>query len=137
MNPILRNVLIVIAGIIVGSFINSTLVALGPSIIPLPEGADNSTMEKLAETIHLFGVGNFMIVFLAHALGTLVGAYIVAKFAASRHFMLAMFVGAFFLLGGITAAYMIGGPSWFIITDLALAYLPMGWLGWKLAGGKK
>jgi hypothetical protein len=45
-----------------------------------------------------------------------------------------MTIGAFFLAGGIGAAVMLGGPLWFIVTDLVLAYLPMGFLGAKLAG---
>ena len=31
---------------------------------------------------------------------------------------------------------MLGGPMWFNITDLLLAYIPMGYLGGILARGK-
>jgi len=34
----------------------------------------------------------------------------------------------FFLCGGVMASVMIPAPSWFIATDLLLAYLPMAWL---------
>jgi hypothetical protein len=53
---------------------------------------------------------------------------------AGRQLFLGMTIGAFFLAGGIGAAVMLGGPLWFIVTDLVLAYLPMGFLGAKLAG---
>ena len=33
------------------------------------------------------------------------------------------------MLGGYAAIRMIGGPVWFMIVDLGLAYLPMGGLG--------
>jgi len=134
MNPVLRNILAVVAGVVVGAFVNSLLVNIGPSLIPLPEGADVSTMESLRESMGLFRPVNFLPPFVAHALGTLVGAFSAAKIAASHAMKLALGIGAFFLIGGITAAVMLGGPTWFIVADLALAYLPMGWLGAVLAG---
>lgn len=133
MNPILRNVLAVIAGIVLGSIVNSLLVNIGPAIIPLPDGADVSSMEKLAETMHLFKPKNFIFPFLGHAVGALVGAFTVVKLAANNHKKFALGMGAFFLLGGIYAIYLFGGPLWFKALDLLVAYIPMGWLGWKLA----
>jgi len=136
MNPTLRNILAVVAGIVVGSVVNSTIVNLGPSVIPLPEGADVSTIDGVRESMDLFRFVNFIPPFVAHALGTLVGAFLAAKLAASHGFRFALGIGVFFLLGGIAAAVMIGGPAWFIIADLALAYVPMGYLGGVLAGAK-
>lgn len=133
MNPIGKNVLAVVGGIVVGSVVNMALVNIGPAVIPLPEGADISTMEGLRDSMKLFAPANFIAPFLAHALGTLVGAFMAARFAASHPRKLAMFVGVFFLIGGIAAVSMFGGPMWFKVTDLLLAYLPMGFLGGKLA----
>ena len=134
MHPALRNTLAVLSGVILGGIVNSAIVNLGPSIIPLPEGADVSTMESLKESMHLFTFWNFVPPFLAHALGTLVGAFLAVKVAVSHHARFAMAIGAFFLLGCITAAWMIGGSVTFIVVDLVFAYLPMAWLGLKLAG---
>lgn len=129
-----RNLLAVIVGVVVGSLVNIALVNIGPSVVPLPEGADISTMEKLRESMKLFTPVNFLFPFLAHALGTLVGAFIAAKLAVSRHLQIAMAIGVFFLLGGIAAVRMLGGPLWFNLADLLLAYVPMGFLGAVLAG---
>jgi len=42
-------------------------------------------------------------------------------------------VACFVLLGGLTNAYVLPGqPAGFLVLDIA-GYLPMGWLGWKLA----
>ncbi len=133
MNPILKNILAVIAGIIAGSVVNIALVNIGPLVVPLPEGADVSTTEALAKSMPLFSPVNFLFPFLGHALGTLAGAFVAAKLAASHKMKFAIGLGVFFLLGGITAAAMIGGPVWFIVADLVLAYIPMGFLGGKLA----
>ncbi|UCF35890.1 MAG: hypothetical protein JSU96_13780 [Acidobacteriota bacterium] len=134
MKSVGKNILVVIAGFIVGSIVNIALVNIGPSVVPLPEGADVSTMEKLRDSMKLFTPLNFLFPFLGHAFGTLAGAFVAARFAASHHSMLAMLIGVFFLIGGITMVSMVGGPLWFSVADLVLAYIPMGLLGAALAG---
>lgn len=137
MNPIARNVLAALSGFVVGSVVNLGLVNIGSSVIPLPAGADVSTMEGLRESMKLFTPVNFIFPFLAHALGTLTGAFVAAKLAANHHMKFAIGIGVMFLIGGITMVIMCGGPVWFIGIDLLLAYIPMGFLGGVLAGGKK
>lgn len=127
----------VIAGIAIGSLVNMGILEVGPTIIQNPEGFDNSTMEKLAETIHLLSPIHYITVFLAHGLGTLVGAFIAAKIAATKQQIFALVLGGWFLLGGISMVFMIPSPTWYTITDLVFAYIPMAWIGWKLAGGAK
>ncbi len=135
MNPIIKYIIAVIVGLVVGSGVNMGLVNIGPSIIPLPEGADVSNMEALAKSMKLFTPANFLFPFLGHALGTLVAAFVAAKIAGKHHIKFGLGLGVFFLLGGITAASMLGGPIWFVVADLVLAYIPMGFLGGKMAGG--
>lgn len=137
MNPTVKNSLAVILGFVIGSMINMGLVNIGPLIIPLPEGADVSTMESLRESMELLTPVNFVVPFLAHALGTLTGAFVAAKFAASHHITWSLCIGVLFLIGGAMAAFMLGGPVWFIVSDLVLAYIPMGLLGGVLAGATR
>ncbi|MFP3949042.1 MAG: hypothetical protein ACLFWG_09960, partial [Longimicrobiales bacterium] len=80
----------------------------------------------------LFRPRHFVFPFLAHALGTLVGAGIVGAFAGMHRMGLAVVVGAFFLAGGVANALMIPAPAWFVGLDLVVAYLPMAWLGGRL-----
>ncbi|MEQ9411411.1 MAG: hypothetical protein RIK87_27095 [Fuerstiella sp.] len=134
MKSVLKNTLIVLVGVVAGSFVNMTIVNVGPFVIPLPEGADVSTMEGVRESMKLFTPVNFICPLLAHALGTLVGAFVAARLSSDHPFGCAMGVSLFFLAGGIAAVSMIGGPVWFIVSDLVLAYLPMGWLAAILAG---
>lgn len=134
MQPILRNILAVIAGIFIGSFVNMGIIMISGSIIPPPNGADVTTMEGLKATMHLFEPKHFIFPFLAHALGTLVGALLAARFAANNHMRFALAIGVFFLIGGITSVYMLPSPLWYTVVDLVGAYLPMGYLGGKLAG---
>ncbi|TLF42215.1 hypothetical protein [Maribacter aurantiacus] len=133
MNPIIKNILAVITGVLVGSIVNMGIVMISGSIIPPPEGGDITTMEGLKATIHLFQPKHFIFPFLAHALGTLVGAFVAAKIAAARPLSIGLIIGVFFLIGGIINITMLNGPVWFTILDLVAAYLPMAYLGTRWA----
>lgn len=135
MNPILKNVLAVVAGVIVGWIINGGLIMLlGP--MSVPEGVDPMDMESIKANMDKYQPVHFIVPFLAHALGTLAGAFTAAKLGFSKK-VVAMVIGAFFLLGGIAAVKMIPGPTWFAVVDLALAYFPMAFLGHKLATSRE
>ena len=133
----MKNLLAVIAGLVVGSVVNMAIISVGSIVIPPPTGVDMSDMDKFAENIKLLEPANFIAPWLAHALGTLVGAFAAAKVAASHKMKLALGIGVFFLLGGIMMVSMVGGPVWFAVLDLIGAYLPMGFLGGMLGGAKR
>ena len=133
MKPILKNILAVIAGVLLGGLVNMGIVMLGPFIVASPEGADVTTMEGLKASMHLFEPKNFLMPFLAHAIGTLVGAFIAGLIATTRKMWYALGIGGWFLLGGILNVIMLPSPVWFTIVDLAGAYLPMGYFAGRLA----
>ena len=137
MNPIVKNILAVIAGLIIGSIVNMGLIMISGSVIPPPEGGDVTTMEGLKETMHLFEPKHFIFPFLAHALGTLVGAFVAATIAANNKMKFAIAIGCFFLIGGIINVVMLPSPTWFAILDIVGAYIPMAMIGGKLAIRKK
>jgi hypothetical protein len=136
MNPIAKNILAAIVGIVVGSAVNLGLVTIGMSVVPLPEGTDVSTMEALRESMKSLAPVNFIFPLLAHALGSFTGAFVAVKLAASHHMKFAIGIGVCFLIGGIAMVLNCGGPMWFIASDLLLAYIPIALLGGFLAGGR-
>ncbi len=136
MNPILKNILAVLAGAIFGSVVNMAIIMMSSSIIPPPEGANVTTMEGLKASMHLFGPRHFIMPFLAHAFGTFAGAMLTAWLAASHKMMFALGIGVLFLAGGITNVLMLPSPTWFSVLDLTGAYLPMGFLAGKIVSGK-
>ena len=135
MNPIVRNVLAVLLGLVVTMLVNGGLIALSASVIPPPAGVDPNNMESLKANIHLFHAKHFVFPYMAHALGSLLGAFVAAKLAATRKMIFALVIGGIHLIGGIMAATMIPAPTWFIASDLILSYLPMAWIGGRLARG--
>jgi hypothetical protein len=132
MNPIIKNILAIVLGFFIGSSVNMLLINIGHNIFPIKD-IDINNMEALSEVYLTLEYKYFIFPFLAHALGTLVGAFVAFIIAASHKMKFAVTIGVLFLIGGIAANYMISGPTWFTITDILLAYIPMAWIGGKTA----
>jgi hypothetical protein len=133
MKTVIRNILALVVGLPFGGVVNMALVMVGPRLVPPPPGVNMSDANSLSASVHLLEPKHFLFPFLAHAVGTLAGAALAYLVAASRRAAFGFVVGAFFLAGGIAAAFLIPAPRWFIAADLLLAYLPMAWLGNGLA----
>lgn len=132
MHPILRNIVGVIVGLLAGHITNFQLIKLGHTVFPI-EGIDPNNMEDLIRVMPTLDFKYFIFPFLAHALGALLGAVLTAVIAANHKMKFAIGVGIVFFAGGILASTIIPAPTLFVIVDLAFAYLPMAWLGGRLA----
>ncbi len=137
MHPIIRNIVAVVAGILLGSFVNMGIINISHVVVPPPNGADLSTVEGLKAAMHLMEPKHFLMPFLAHALGSLLGAFVAAAIAKKNAMRIGLVIGVVFLLGGITSVLMLPSPLWFTLTDLIGAYLPMAYWGAQLATRKK
>ncbi|MDZ4829042.1 MAG: hypothetical protein SGJ09_02445 [Phycisphaerae bacterium] len=129
MATVLRVLLAVVVGLVVGSVVNMALIMVSGKVIAPPPGADVTTVEGLKASLHLFEPRHFIFPFLAHALGTVVGACVAALLAPRKSAVAAYIVGGLFLLGGIANVVMLPAPAWFSTTDLLFAYIPAAWLG--------
>jgi len=137
MHPFIRNTIAVVIGLVAGSLLNMSIILISGSIIPPPAGADLTTTEGLKAAMALMEPRHFIMPFLAHALGTFVGAFIAAKLATTNKMNFASLIGALFLMGGVANIFMLPSPLWFTILDLAGAYFPMAFIAGKLAMRKK
>ena len=111
---ILRGILAVVLGMVVGSVVNMALVMAGGHVIAPPVGADLTTAEGLQAAMPLLQPRHFVFPFLAHALGTLVGAFVATKVASGGKRVAALVVTALFFAGALA-----GLPAVF----LAIAHL--------------
>lgn len=132
MNPILRNIAAVLIGIVAGGMVNSTLVTNSGSIIALPEGFDPNDPESLIKFMPLFETKHFIMPFLSHALGTLVGAIVTGIICVKKSINLVYIISGFYFLGGTLMLVIISSPLWFAVIDLVFAYFPMAWLAKKI-----
>lgn len=134
MSTNLKNILFVIGGFVVGSIVNMAIVFISFKLLPLPEGFDMNDPDMINRAIESFKPVHFVYPLLAHGLGTLAGAFFTARFVSNAKLQYAMIIGLLFFIGGIMNMQEIIAPMWFNVTDLIVAYFPMAWLGYVLAG---
>jgi hypothetical protein len=133
---VLRAIAGVFAGLIAGAALNMGIIYAGAALLPPPEGVDVGNIESINANIDKYTVLDMMVPFAAHALGSLLGAFVAAMIAvtARARLRVSLVVGCLFLILGIEAVRMIpNAPLWFDVLDLGLAYIPMALLGWWLA----
>lgn len=133
---IVRNVLAVILGIVACVVAKFIIISISGSIVPPPEGMNMNDLESIKANAHLFEPKHFIMPFLDHSIGSLVGGLAAAFVAATRKITFALVIGAIHLVGGIFAAAIIPAPIWFIALDLIVAYIPMAYLGGLIAAKK-
>jgi len=129
---ILKNILAVVISLFIGVIVNISMVMFSSSVIPPPAGSDLTTTEGLQAAMPLMEPKHFLMPFLAHAFGTLVGAILASSMAVNYKMRFAMIIGICFLVGGIMNIFMLPSPVWFTIVDLGFAYIPMAYLGGKI-----
>lgn len=79
MNFIVRNILVVVVGVVLGSVVNMGLVILGLMFIFLFEGVDLSIVEGFVVVLLLLDVCYFFMLFLVYVLGILFGFFIIVR----------------------------------------------------------
>lgn len=108
--------LAIVVGMLVGMTVNMAIIELNSRyLFPLPDGVDPTNIEQLRSYIPDMPVGSALMVMVAHLSQALFGGAVAARLAASKPIMMAMWVGLFSMIGGISAFYMIGGPTWMLI----------------------
>jgi hypothetical protein len=129
----MKSILLSILGLIIGAISNGLIVQLGTQLISAPAGQDLTTEKGLAAAMaHMLPI-HFLFPFLAHALGTFIGAFFVSKMKVERSLIHAMAIGFAFLAGGVMMVLSLPvTPIWFTLLDLIFAYLPIAYLGYRL-----
>ena len=133
---VFKNISALILGWFFGSIVNMGLIQLGHKLFPIV-GLDPNDMVALAELMPTLEFEFFIFPFLAHSVGTLVGAIAAGFIAVSHKMKFSLGIGVLFLIGGITVNFMLPGPFWFAIVDIVLAYIPMAWIGGRIVARKK
>ena len=128
MKNIIRNILAVIVGLVVGNIAIMGLHYLGMVFYPLPEGTEMNDMEAIIEYMSIAPLGSLWFVLLAHIGGTFIAG--ISTALVSKNIMPTYIIGGFFTLAGIYNLYMLPHPLWFNIE--VILYLPAAIYGYKL-----
>ena len=140
MKPTLRNVLAGAAGAFASMPANSMLLAPlarltgAPTLPTPPEGMSMMEVRDFyAPMIAEFETVHFIGPILAHWNGAFIGSLVAALLMHGRKATLPLIIAGLSLIGGVMMVWMTSSqPLWSMALDIA-GYLPMGWLGWKLA----
>jgi len=133
MKGVFLNVLVFVACVFAGGIANGLIINYSGAIIAHPAGFDLTTEEGLKSGMPFMEPKHFIMPFIAHALGTLVGAFLVTLLIKERKLFRPLLVGFLFFLAGTYMVFILPSPLWFDALDLGLAYIPMAWIGYKLA----
>jgi MFS family permease len=127
----IRNIVAVVGGLVVGMAVNMSLVMLNAYVLfPMPEGMDMNDPEQMNAWVATLPTAAFFVVIAAHLGQSFVGGWVAARLGSSRPMLLAMIVGLASLAGGIMSMMSIKGPAWFVI-ELPL-YLVVAWLAGRM-----
>jgi hypothetical protein len=121
-----------------GAMLNGAIINISGKVIAPPKGFNLNTAEGLQAAMPHMSPEHFLFPFLAHALGTLLSAILITRFLKSQQLVFSLMAGFLFLLGGVSMVIMLPEtPIWYILVDLIGAYIPMAYLGYKLAKKSK
>lgn len=127
----LRRILAVIAGIIVGSIGIWLIERLGHSLYPLPAGLKPTDMEGFKTYVENLPFMGKFIVILGYALGALLSGFVATKVANNNKPTAAIICGIIFMFFTIYNMVVLPTPAWFWVLGIAVWGLVLA--GYKLA----
>lgn len=135
MNPVLRSILAVLAGLVVAGILISIIEAVGHTLYPLPPGIDPSDREAISGIMQNAPAGALIFVLLAWDIGNLAGSWVAARLAGRNPMPHAIIVGALLLAGAIYTMIIIPHPAWFWVAALVITAAAT-YVGGRLGGRK-
>lgn len=134
MKTSLRNILGIVAGVLVGATVIFIVELIGHQVYPVAGSLDMNDREAMVAFINALPVGALLFVIAAYAAGSFVGGAVAAfigRGALVRH---ALVVGLILLIAGVMNLTAIPHPVWFNILTV-LVFLPAAWLGGRMVAG--
>lgn len=131
MNPKLRIILAVVAGLVFG-FVVIFLIELFSPYQP-PADLDINDKAKFGEWVKTLPLSAFFILLLAYFLGSVAGGWLTNLIALPTKYRPALVTGFGLFVFGVMNLLMIPHPTWFAIVS-SLVYFIGAWAGGRLVG---
>lgn len=133
-NPILKRVLAVIAGVVVAVLLVSLSDALVARLYPLPAGTEISDVEGLPVVIEAMPIGAMLMLVTGWALAAGIGAFVAVRLSEGRPAGVGLIVAGVILLATVANLVMLPHPVW--MWPAALLLVPLfGWVGARAGAG--
>ena len=134
MNPVVRSILGVVAGIVASFIIVACVEAVNLVVFPLPKGINMFDREALKAAMAAMPVTAKVVVLAGWALGAFVGTFLAAKI--SKNAALGIVVGALLLTAAVLNMLSMPHPAWFWAAAIVI-YLVTTALGSRLGAGSQ
>lgn len=132
MPPVLKSVLAVLGGVVVGFIVIFVVQNISSAMYTLPEGVGMDDREALARAMATLPIGAFLLVLLSYAMGSFIGGWMAARHAPSSSLAHAIAVGVVLTVAGLLNLMAFRHPMWFIVLNVP-EFVLFAWLG-GLAG---
>ncbi|MBL7884424.1 MAG: hypothetical protein JNL69_10180 [Bacteroidia bacterium] len=124
----LRNILSIVIGTILGIIVIQIIQILGHLINPPPADLDITNVEAINAYIASAPAIVFVLVIVSYAIGSFVGAFTSIFVSKEKHMSHAINIGGILMGLGAINLFTIPHPIWMIIVSL-LVFLPSAYLG--------
>ena len=128
-----RTILAVLVGLVVAGLSMTAIQMIGHALSPPPQGMYPQSAESVAEFMDQISVAAKLMVCLAWAVGSFLGAYAAGIISYVHKRGAALSVGVLMTLSIVANLTMIPHPLWMILVGL-FAPLPLAFVAWKLIG---
>ena len=127
----IRNIIAVVVGVIVGMVFNMAVVILNTAVLfPVPEGFNWNDPEAVGAYFTDLPLTAFLVVLVAHLGQAFFGGLVAALISRNAAMTVAMIIGVLSMLAGIANMMMVPNPAWMWI-EVPL-YLVAAWLAGRI-----
>lgn len=132
MPPMVRSIVVVLAGLVASILVVSGTDAIVSSLYPLPPGTDMTDREALGQAAAALPVSAFVILLVGWSLASLAGAFVAARWAGRAPVTHGWVVALILLAATVANLVAIPHPIW--MWPAALILIPLaGWMGVRIA----
>ena len=127
----IRNIIAVVVGVIVGMVFNMAVVILNTAVLfPVPEGFNWNDPDAVGAYFTNLPLTAFLVVLVAHLGQAFFGGLVAALISRNAAMTVAMIIGVLSMLAGIANMMMVPNPAWMWI-EVPL-YLVAAWFAGRI-----
>lgn len=126
-----RNILAVIAGIVIATLVSTGIETINDQLHPFPPELDPTNHYELSEYLKHRPAPALVVVLIGWAIGSFLGGFTARLITRKPNPAPAYITGLFLMSAGVVTLFLYPYPTWYIISGL-LVFIPLTLLGYHL-----
>jgi len=132
MPPMVRSILVVLAGVVTSALVVVGTDAIVSSLHPLPPGIDVTNQESLRQAMATIPASAFVVLLAGWLVAAAVGSFVAARWAGRAPVMHGVLVALILLAATVANLVAVPHPTW--MWPAVLILIPLaGWAGVRIA----